>query len=288
MPVVEEGGRRYHDPSKYLLPNDKREQERLDMLHEQWFLSHDKKLLLCPKERFQRVLDIGTGTGTWAIEFADEHPEAHVIGVDISPIQPDWVPPNCEFQIDDAERQWTWRPTFDLIHGRMLGGCLKDSTNVFKQAFQHLKPGGYLEVKDILLTPKCDDGTLEGDSPLLTWASLLAKAADNMGRPINLASRYREMLIEAGFTRVVVDDQKWPTNGWAKDNKPRQLGIWYKCTLGRELETISTALLIHGLGWDSTKVLVQCASVRKEFMNPRVHTYFSVLTAVGMKPLEEV
>lgn len=36
-------------------------------------------------------LDIGTGTGIWAIDFADEHPETTVIGTDLSPIQPDSV-----------------------------------------------------------------------------------------------------------------------------------------------------------------------------------------------------
>jgi len=53
-----------------------------------------------------RVLDIGTGTGIWAINFgkdsisfdsfvlnlshlADEHPEIEVYGIDLSPIQPE-------------------------------------------------------------------------------------------------------------------------------------------------------------------------------------------------------
>lgn len=40
------------------------------------------------------VLDVGTGTGLWAIDFGDKYPSATVLGTDISPIQPNWVPPN--------------------------------------------------------------------------------------------------------------------------------------------------------------------------------------------------
>ncbi len=63
-----------------------------------------------------RVLDIGTGTGIWAINFgkdililgsfmlnpdlADEHPNAEVCGVDLSSIQPELCacPPSCLFE----------------------------------------------------------------------------------------------------------------------------------------------------------------------------------------------
>jgi len=41
-----------------------------------------------PDSKVKRVLDVGTGTGIWAVDFGDEHPEAKVIGVDLSPIQP--------------------------------------------------------------------------------------------------------------------------------------------------------------------------------------------------------
>lgn len=36
-----------------------------------------------PVKNPQKVLDIGTGTGIWAIDFANDHPEASVIGLDL-------------------------------------------------------------------------------------------------------------------------------------------------------------------------------------------------------------
>jgi cyclopropane fatty-acyl-phospholipid synthase-like methyltransferase len=50
------------------------------------------KLYVAPLDetKTQRILDIGTGTGIWAIEMADQFPQAEVIGTDLSPIQPSW------------------------------------------------------------------------------------------------------------------------------------------------------------------------------------------------------
>ena len=57
-----------------------------------FILTLDNRLGLAPPNdpdsKVKRVLDVGTGTGIWAIDYADEHPDAKVIGVDLSPIQP--------------------------------------------------------------------------------------------------------------------------------------------------------------------------------------------------------
>ncbi|THH04810.1 hypothetical protein EW145_g5248 [Phellinidium pouzarii] len=56
-----------------------------------------------PSERKKRILDIGTGGGLRAIQIADEFPDVEVIGVDLAPIMPEMVPPNCDFELFDAQ-----------------------------------------------------------------------------------------------------------------------------------------------------------------------------------------
>lgn len=41
-------------------------------------------------KQVKNVLDCGTGTGIWALDMAETYPEAHIVGVDLSPIQPEW------------------------------------------------------------------------------------------------------------------------------------------------------------------------------------------------------
>lgn len=57
-----------HFPA-YLLPNDEAENDRLDMLHEMCLTMLWRRLYLAPITKPQRVIDLGTGTGLWAIDF---------------------------------------------------------------------------------------------------------------------------------------------------------------------------------------------------------------------------
>lgn len=78
-------------------------------------LAWDNKLHESPLNEPHRILDIGTGTGIWAIDMADQYPIAEVVGTDLSPIQPSWVPTNCRFEVDDATLEWTFKDVSTLI-----------------------------------------------------------------------------------------------------------------------------------------------------------------------------
>jgi len=89
----------------YPYPNDSDEVERLDFQYDILKILLDGRNYLAPWSQQhppRKVFDIATGTGKWAVEMGDEFPNAHIIGIDLSPIQPPVVPPNVEFYVEDA------------------------------------------------------------------------------------------------------------------------------------------------------------------------------------------
>lgn len=61
------------------------------------------------------MLDIGCGTGTFAIELADLCPSALIEATDLSPMQPSYGPAKVNFIIDDPEQEDWAVPTGFMI-----------------------------------------------------------------------------------------------------------------------------------------------------------------------------
>jgi len=67
----------------------------------------------------------------------DSFPSAEVIGIDLSPIQPSWVPPNVQFVVDDVECDWMFSEnSFEFIHIRSMLGSIKDWPHLLAQCYK--------------------------------------------------------------------------------------------------------------------------------------------------------
>ncbi|WVQ68573.1 uncharacterized protein L199_006782 [Kwoniella botswanensis] len=89
-----------------------------------------------------RILDIGTGTGIWAIDMGDLFPHVDVIGIDEVNILPELVPPNCE---SDLLKPLPYPPSsFDIIHIRFLSTRVRSYPSILSQTLSLLSPNGLL------------------------------------------------------------------------------------------------------------------------------------------------
>ncbi|KUJ23806.1 S-adenosyl-L-methionine-dependent methyltransferase [Mollisia scopiformis] len=290
----EENGRTYHayKDGSYALPNDEVESDRLDMQHHEFQLMFNGKLFTAPVPEtkvLHRVLDAGTGTGIWAIDFADDHPESSVLGVDLSPIQPSFIPPNVKFEVDDLEAPWTYTQKFDLIYGRMLMCSLNNYPRFFEQAFANLAPGGFVEMADPAWPIKLNDGEWPEDSALLQWANLWGEGMAKMGRSAECARLYKSQMEAAGFVSVTETTYIVPNNRWPKDKKLKEIGMWQCENIAGPdggIEGLSAAVFTRVLGWSKLELDVLLAKAKAEHRNTKIHSYYEYLVVIGQKPEE--
>ncbi|KAK0627986.1 S-adenosyl-L-methionine-dependent methyltransferase [Immersiella caudata] len=284
-------GRTYHSErhdSSYYAPNDERQNASADITHHYLTLLLDGKLFLAPiKQDIKRVLDIGTGTGIWAIDFADEYPHTEVTGTDLSPTQPSWIPPNVRFEIDDATQSWTWdEGSFDFVHMRYLFGSIPDWNQLFREAFRICAPGGWVESGEAECLVTSDDGTVKPGSAMDTWGRLFAESGEKIGRSFKVITEevQRKGMEAAGFVDLQTVRYKIPMSGWAADPKLAEVGRYVRLTVENDMEGYSTFLWNNVLGWPADEHQIFLMSSRQELRDRNIHPYFTVQYVYGRKP----
>lgn len=274
-----EHGRRWHafNENAYCLPNDETEMERLDIQDYVWRLTLNGNLHVAPiPEDIQHVLDVGTGTGQWAIEFADEHPSCQVLGTDLSPIQPDYTPPNCFFMIDNAERPWVFDHKFDFIHSRMLIMGIHDWPEYFKQMWDNLKPGGWMELKEPQFPISYFDATVTPDCPLLVWSQHVRDACARGGIDTMCTEKFVEQISDQGFVNVKAYPVKWAVGPWPKGSMEKNVGWLTLENTKQFISAIALNLFTKHLGWSAEQVELFLVDVRKDLGDRRKHYYWQL------------
>ncbi|KAI1396891.1 S-adenosyl-L-methionine-dependent methyltransferase [Hypoxylon fuscum] len=239
--IVYKFGRTFN--RNYFLPHDKQEQERNNLQHEISVEVHDGELYLSPVVNPRRVLDVGTGTGIWAVEFARRNQNSDVIGIDLNPVpQPSFVVPNCRFHIADVDEEWRFSHPFDFIHVRSLGEPA-DKRRLFKSIYDNLAPGGIKK----------------------------------LGRSLFYILEYKTLLEQAGFQNIVELKFAVPTNTWPPGRQSQKIGALQRTNTLQVIDVFSFEVFTQGLGWTQEALDKLLTEVRKDIENTRIHSYSTLV-----------
>jgi SAM-dependent methyltransferase len=275
----EDHGRRYHafSENQYWLPNDATEISRLNIQHHCWRLSLGGRLFLAPiKADITHAVDIGTGTGEWAKEFAVQFQGAEVVGTDLSavPSARKEKPGNCKWEVANAEEEWRFEGKVDYVHSRMLLLGIHDWPRYFQQAFTNLKPGGWVEVQEPLFpTVFVEDGGVTWDSPFARWGVHMSEAAAVDGIDTQIPKRFDVLMEEAGFVNVATREVVWPVGTWVKGEREKALGYWTHENVKLFFDG-AKLLFLKRLGWDLERVEKLLKDAEEDIEKKGSHYYW--------------
>jgi len=155
-----------------------------------------------------------------------------------------------------------------------------------------------------------NEETYPKDSAVQKWNELIMESTLKFGRAADMATGYKQQLIEAGFENVTEVLYKWPQNTWPKDPKmkeigksliasasflhfslcnPRikrgavshlvlvlmeQTGAWHAENFTTGLSGLSMAAFTRGLGWTAEELEVFLVDVRKSMKDTKIHGYY--------------
>ena len=231
---------------------------------------------IVPTPEFQ-VLDVGTGSGVWAMEFARNNPSTQVTGIDLSAIQPTTsVPDNCQFQIANAEKDWDFPNSFDFIHSRLLLLGMHDWLAYFRRCFNHQKPGGWVEAQEVNYPLCCDDGSAGSDSAVMRWGKLMYEAMAISGLDPAPGDNFKRHLSNEGFTNVNEKLTTWACSPWPEDENGKEIGSLQRRNILMMLEGVTTMVFMKSFGWTKQEVDALLEGVRKDLDDLGKHVYVRV------------
>lgn len=234
------------------------------------------------------VADLGTGTGIWATQFAQQYPDTEVVGFDLS--QPSSSsssnttprPDNVHFEMHDILTPWpTKGPAagpFDFVHGRQILINLRDPALALRLAWENLRPGGLIEMAEswnpmVSEMERQGQGTGAGTAPvplLVEWHRQTVAAAAAFGCDAAYASKMPDALRDAGFVDINVSDINVPLGGWTMDGaepdeRTREIDARVRTLFVAGVPGMTRTMFVKGLGWSVETATEYAARVVKEF-----------------------
>lgn len=196
-------GRLHSTQAPYVLPTDEREIRRLNFQH------HMLRLVMqgnfaAPIRQPRDILDVGSGSGRWAIEMAQQFPHANVIGVDLvtapmdTAAQQERLPDNYLFVEGNILEGIAFaHATFDFVHQRCMMWAIPAHSwqNVVNELVRVTRPGGGVELMEA--------SPVTGAPALDMMRDWQVQLAQTRGIDILIGSKIHTFLERAGLRPVI-------------------------------------------------------------------------------------
>jgi ubiquinone/menaquinone biosynthesis C-methylase UbiE len=213
------GGRRHLAALPYPLPKDMGEINRLDFQH-YLLRAGAGGNFLAPVQQANDILDVGSGSGRWAMEVAAAFPMARVIGMDLVPPAVDEAailgngldqrPPNYSFAPGNILEGLPFPDaSFDFVHQRLLITAIpKDRwPSVIQELVRVTRPGGWVELAECGVP---EDG---GSGFMGLWSTWI-KFLITRGVDFTIGHTIGQMLGNGGLTNVGQRVLDYPMGNW--------------------------------------------------------------------------
>ncbi|KAK4950853.1 hypothetical protein LTR10_010846 [Elasticomyces elasticus] len=232
----------------YPYPCDDAERDRLDAVHEALYAAAlgDRLHLATLRTGRLRILDIGYGTGKWAIQMKGRYPQAEVIAIDIG-----------NYPVDEYDRPVNFGVEF------------RPGVNFLTDDWGFENGSGQAEFVELDWRPRFEGETPASWSDVGRWWQLMEMASDGFGKPLAYPAEIGTIIRQAGCNvleqkqiEVWATEDHWEQNALTPRNR---LTRWYRYSMFspvfKTLKGMSMALLTHQLHLPPDDVAALCLRV---------------------------
>ncbi|KAK7202795.1 S-adenosyl-L-methionine-dependent methyltransferase [Myxozyma melibiosi] len=166
-----------------------------------------------------RILDCGSGSGSWANDLAFALPRSTVIGFDMHSIDIEFAAPNVRFEIIDANKY----PfplddsSFDIIHSRSFSFGITDWPRYIAELRRLLKPDGTIHFIESVFPE-----LVEAHSPHLCEIYKLLREQYNINYYIG--HTLENLMPDAGLTAIIVKSFTFTYGPYGSTDNERRIG----------------------------------------------------------------
>jgi hypothetical protein len=196
-----------------------------------------------------------------------------IVGIDVDPVKPPYMLPNCRFEVVDASQPWSFDHSFDFIHMRMVGELPNGKHKLFETMYEHLVPGGWIEITEWLVKFQSGNHSL---NMFNIWNKNFKRGLKKFGSSPYWALQWKAIMQDKGCLHVTERRYPVPLNPWAPGKRLQKQGEMMAENVQTFLEGATMPVFTGALGWSHEQVQELLAALRREVEDTEVHGFLTL------------